>query len=314
MTNMPRVDLLHHAMKLAKAYNGNLTLRQLYYRFVATGLTPNTDKDYKRLGDVLAQARYEGRFPLEWLIDRTREARPGDFTQNDVDVDVAMDAAADDIRHLPFLIRRDRWLGQRRFVSVFVEKEALAGVFEAPCNKLGVSWFVCRGYPSVSALWQWVQAYAAAAEAADDLGEGLDGATILYFGDHDPDGIEIPESSLRGIRTLINLKEPHLPTPDLRVVALTTVQIQEHDPPPFPAKQTSSRFDAYVKRTGLYDAWELDALEPATLTKLIYASVQEMFDADRYALMQNDVKAARIDMIERIKAPGWVDDVLQDID
>ena len=41
-----------------------LTLRQLYYQFVARGLIPNQHREYKRLGAIIDDARLAGL--LDW--------------------------------------------------------------------------------------------------------------------------------------------------------------------------------------------------------------------------------------------------------
>src|SRR5262245_22608160 len=50
----------------------NLTLRQLYYQFVARDLMANTVRDYKRLGEIINDARLAGLIDWDRLIDRTR--------------------------------------------------------------------------------------------------------------------------------------------------------------------------------------------------------------------------------------------------
>ena len=37
-----------------QAQGFDLTLRQLYYQFVARGLLPNRDREYKRLGSIIS--------------------------------------------------------------------------------------------------------------------------------------------------------------------------------------------------------------------------------------------------------------------
>ena len=194
---------LADAYQIASEYGGNLTVRQLYYQLVARGHIANSQESYKRLVSLLGEARLAGDFPFEWLLDRTREARPGRFKGNQIDVETALDSAADDLRRAPeSWLWRDRWYGQPTHVSVWVEKEALAGVFERPCEALGVAWFVLRGYSSLSALSEWVDH---ASEAYRD-GEGIEEAVVLYFGDHDPDGWEIPRSAERNIEAIASVR------------------------------------------------------------------------------------------------------------
>jgi hypothetical protein len=314
-----RVDLLVKAKAVARQYSGNLTLRQLYYQLVAAGDIANSQQSYKRLGDVIAQARLAGEFPFDWLLDRTRESRPGAFADRQIDVDEALDGALGDVADLPKTwLWTDRWYGQPMHVSVWVEKEALAGVFEAPCNRLGVSWFVLRGYSSLSSLYEWVKQVAEAAEKRSEANLPIEKCVILYFGDHDPDGWEIPRSALRNVEAIAQVAELDIPDVELRRVALTRQQIELHKPPPFPAKESSSRFDGYVREHGRAfgwtqpsqaKAWELDALNPRALTKLIEDNVRALFDESIFKEHADAVSSARSEFRERFVEDEFIERV-----
>lgn len=58
---------------LAEGYE--LTLRQLYYQFVARGYIANRENEYKKLGSIINDARLAGE--LDWLaiVDRTRQIK-----------------------------------------------------------------------------------------------------------------------------------------------------------------------------------------------------------------------------------------------
>ena len=327
---MDRTDLLQHAVDIAGEYNGNLTLRQLYYQVVARGFGENSQKAYKRLGDTICNARLAGEFPFAWLMDRTRESRPGAYSDHDRDVDTALDSAVDAIKYTPnWYLKCDRWWGQRTHVSVWVEKEAMAGVFEHPCDQLGVSWFVCRGYPSLSALYQWVTHLGDVTKESrsegwsgedyqpwDDISNGppsgIEKAIILYFGDHDPDGWQIPRSAHETLAKIANVEGITIPPVELHRVALNMDQIRRFNPPPFPAKETSSRYEGYVREHGITDAWELDALRPEELTRLIRASVAEHFDTERHSELQSHINDLRGEMRERMRDPEWIAKALEE--
>jgi hypothetical protein len=313
---------LDHAHEIAQEYDGNLTVRQLYYQLVARGFIPNSQESYKRIVSILTDARLAGDFPFEWLVDRTREARGGKFTMNDVDVDEALVKTGDSLKNAPYWwIGRDRWFGQRTHVSVWVEKEALMGVFEKPCNDLGVAWFVLRGYSSLSALSQWLDNLQAAYQCEDECGDStvpydedrteFDEAVVLYFGDHDPDGWEIPRSAERNLEAITNVRGLNLPPIRFERVALNREQIDRYNPPPFPAKETSARFNGYVDEHGLTDAWELDALRPDVLDKLIRDAVNDLYDEDVAKANLRLVQERREELKARIREPGWVAGVLK---
>ena len=70
--------IIDHANRIIAEYQllgFILTLRQLFYQFVSRALIPNTQKDYKRLGDVIKNARRAGLLDWESIEDRTRNMR-----------------------------------------------------------------------------------------------------------------------------------------------------------------------------------------------------------------------------------------------
>lgn len=315
-------SILKTALDIASEYKAQgmtLTLRQMYYQFVARGLIESGQRHYSRIGSILTKARYEGSFPLDMILDRGREVHLGRYLEKNVDVDDAKHRAADAIERFPeIFLKVDKWHGQPNFVSVWVEKQALEGVFEPICEELGVSWFACKGYPSVSALNDWLNhasdvcgsvysgdydddnVHAILQDMWDDREEISDngggeiraGATVLYFGDHDPDGWEIPRSAERNIRKLMAVNDMWLPITFKRI-ALNMQQIKQYNPPPFDAKVTSSRYKSYVKEHSTRNAWELDALEPTVLRALIKKNVQDLFDKDIGVNNQVELMKAR---------------------
>ena len=56
-------------------------------------------------------------------------------------------------------------------------------------------------------------------------------------------------------------------------------QVKKYNPPPNPAKITDKRAAAYIRQHGM-KSWELDALSPSTLDKLIEKHILELRDVD----------------------------------
>jgi hypothetical protein len=144
---------------------------------------------------------------------------------------------------------------------VWVEKDALIGVVEVAARRADVSYFACRGYTSQSEMW------AAAQRLARWQRRGQT-PVILYLGDHDPSGIDMTRVFAGGFQ--------------VDRLALNWEQIEQFNPPPNPAKLTDSRAQGYIARFGL-ESWELDALDPATLTGLIETAVAQFRDGDLWA-------------------------------
>lgn len=324
MLAMTRTELTDAAREIAEDYKSqgyDMTLRQIYYQCVKAAKIPNSDESYKRLGSALGDARLAGDFDMDLIVDRGREARASKQHECKLDVDVALTEAGSYLRSLPhWSIAVDRWFGQPNYVSVWVEKDALSGVFEKPCDDLGVGFFACKGYPSHSALWQWLKALEEAYRTSqsvieDDEGNELDvepieEAIILYFGDHDPDGWQIPRSAEETLNTLARVHGLYIPPIRFIRVGLLMSQIQQYQPAPFPAKQTSARYAGYYREHGIQDAWELDALSPPVLDNLIRTNVDHHWDQGIYNHWQGLAKTNRVLLRQKMKEPGWVPSVL----
>lgn len=257
-----------------------LTLRQLYYQFVSRDLIPNKTTEYKRLGSIVNDGRLAGLIDWDAIEDRTRNLQT-----------LPHFASAKDIgKQALKQFRIDKWFNQPTRVEVWIEKEALAGVFERVCNEHDVSFLCCRGYLSQSEMYSAAQRIKYYKQAGQDF-------TILHFGDHDPSGIDMSRDMRERLTTFgcLSLYFERL--------ALNIEQVREYNPPPNPAKETDSRFDAYIRKFGS-ESWELDALEPAVLSALVEKAVEEIRDpgkwTDALALEESHRRQLR-DMVKKLK-------------
>jgi hypothetical protein len=95
---------------------------------------------------------------------------------------------------------------------------------------------------------------------------------IIHLGDHDPSGVDMT----RDIRERLELFEADV---EVRRIALNMDQVEEHQPPPNPAKLTDSRATGYIREHGR-SSWELDALDPTLLDQLIEEEIWSWRDID----------------------------------
>lgn len=235
----------------------SLTLRQLYYQFVARGLLPNTDRSYQNLSTVISNGRRAGLIDWDAIVDRTRFLRGwGETFENPGE---AIASAQKDFKV-------DLWSEQPHYIECWFEKDALLGVFERAGALRRLPLMSCRGYGSDSTWW----------EAAQRLqGRGADTeqtrpCVILHFGDHDPSGLDMT----RDIEARLNLFGAF---PEIKRLALNMNQVRQYNPPPNPAKETDSRFAAYRAEFG-DESWELDALSPDVLVRMVEREVAKYID------------------------------------
>lgn len=236
----------------------DLTLRQLYYQLVARGFIPNNEKSYKRIGNLINDARLAGLIDWFSITDRTRSMHKNNHWDNPAQIiKASIKQYAVDTR-----------VTQPNYVEVWVEKEALVDVVGKACKRLDVPFFACRGYVSQSEMW------AASRRFADDKYN-----YIIHLGDHDPSGVDMT----RDIQDRMGVFGADV---EVRRIALNFDQVEQYSPPPNPAKITDSRANSYIARYGA-ESWELDALNPSILKRLIEDEVNALTDMDLLEVERN---------------------------
>lgn len=323
-----------------------LTLRQLHYQLVTKNWTVNHDTAYKKLSSILDDCRYSGEVDWKGFEDRGRVPS----------IPYMVDDIADAFQDTINTYRIDRQKGQPNHVELWTEKDALSGILSRSTRKYGIYLVVNKGYTSSSAI------YGAYERVVERILNGQ-AVTILYFGDHDPSGLDM----IRDIRERLTfflshgnqlMKDPNFASKveewwdeheytwydlnyqeylsdkqmddlsrgadeigytrfdkagaafdagklawyisehelfSVKAIGLTMQQIKKYNLPPNPTKMTDSRADGYVKLYGK-TCWEVDALDPKTLTEIVETNIQETIDMDMYeeAIKQEEADKNKI--------------------
>lgn len=254
--------IIENALEEIVNYNpGVLTIRTLHYRLVSRGMT-NTTRHYKRVVSAMIKARWERLVSFGTFSDHERETL-GETDFIETSVEKAQLIAERQIELWMQSYKKNTWENQDTYLEVWVEKKALQGVFEPICNKYDVLLAPCKGYPSLTFLND--------AKARFREAEKTHETKILYFGDYDPSGEDIPRSlqqNLYDLGIIVNV--------DRRL--LLEHQVINWGLPPAPAKDTDSRTANW---DGLGQV-ELDAVEPKKLQRLIEGAILEHLDPDRH--------------------------------
>lgn len=273
--------LLRKIISITEAYRQQhiiLTSRQLYYQLVAQGIIPNAIEIYKRMTKFLTDARYGGHVDWEAIEDRGRVPEKHSEWEN---VESLIESAVQAYR-LP------RWKDQDEYIELYCEKQALESVFKPIANKWHIYFGYNKGYSSASTMY----------DLAKRVKEQIDidkAVTILYFGDHDPSGLDMVRDIEARIKEFLTKGEED-PIDEERVelffhvqqVALNIDQVNKYNPPPNPAKITDPRAKKYITTWG-EKSWELDALNPTILRDLTQQAILEHIDVTKYdAVVQQE--------------------------
>lgn len=262
-----------------------VTVRQLYYQFVARDLIPNSQKSYKRLADIIMQGRMAGLLDWDRIEDRGRlPETPSEWSSIDQIVDAAV---------AQFKLPRLR--GQHTYAELWVEKQALAGVLAPLAREFHVTLMVNKGYSSASAMRESALRFERKAEDLQQYTRRRVERVLFYLGDHDPSG----EDMVRDIRD--RLTTFGVDRLDVRKVALTMGQIEQYEPPPNPAKTTDSRYEKYAAQHGT-ESWELDALDPPTLRAVIREAFASVVDRAAWDAVIREEEAQRARMKAAVAA------------
>jgi hypothetical protein len=84
---------------------------------------------------------------------------------------------------------------------------------------------------------------------------------------------------------------------NVKRLALNMDQVEKWNPPENPAKETDSRFNAYVVKYG-DKSWELDAVKPEDLANLVERNVKKLIDDDAWSEAQEKQQEMRAKLLD----------------
>lgn len=213
----------------------SMTVRQVFYQAVYSGLVPKNEKHgYGVIQRNILEMRRYGHLPYNFVSDLTRRmVKPNSYN--------GLGEALD--RWMNFY-RQDVWANQPDHVEIWLEKDALAGIFADITTKYDVSLFIARGFSSESFLYS-------ASEEIKRIGKPT---YVYYFSDFDQSGFNMCKQ--------VSEKLPRFGV-DINFIraGLTEGQIKEYSLPSRPSKDDSEEF-----KNG---STELDAMNPDDLQNLI---------------------------------------------
>ena len=291
--------------KILSEYSYPLTLRQIHYRLVANGMIPNTRSAYNGLSKWPVKAREHVEIDDTKIEDRARSVITG--IEGYDSPEGFVDAAESWLHELGSDYHANLWANQDVFLEIWVEKDALSQVIARAAQPFRVIVCPSRGYSSYTYIKRM---------AVDGRFSRVDKPIIILdFRDHDPSSIQMTEDLQRRLAKYggvdfasfdndlaLNLNAAFkdlfagagMPAAiiaksskqfgnaiTVQRVALTIEQVKEHDLMPNPTKHADSRSAKYVAEYG-DQCWELDAIPPDKLQKLVVAAINEHIDRDRW--------------------------------
>ena len=279
-----QAEWLEQILSIVKEFSSQgikLTNRQLYYQLVASDIIPNAEETSMRLSAFLTNARYAGHIDWDMIEDRGRVPDKHPEWNN---IKMLVQSAIQAYR-LP------RWSDQEFYVELFCEKQALESVLKPIANKYHIYFSYNKGYTSSSSM------YDLAKRLKREINNGKH-VKLLYFGDHDPSGLDMVRDVHDRIQEFLTQGASYT-KPDFEVLplALTMEQIRKFNPPPNPAKIKDPRAKRYISKFGSI-SWELDALRPDVLMLIAEHGILEWLNKSKYDVWIEKEKQQSQELIE----------------
>ncbi len=241
----------------------------------------NNKESYKAAIDLIARARLRGLISWHAIDDETRT----------IIVWNRHPSIATFLRHeLDSFLKgyyRDLQQSQPNHVEIVGEKNTIASIIRPVAMQYGIPYTIGRGYSSLPPRQKMAERYRKS---------GKEKLIVPMLGDFDPEGNDICHAFARsmrddfGIANIVPIK-----------VALTREQVDSMNlPPMMKAKESSSRHDKFVERNG-DDVFELEAVPPAELQRLLRKDIDRVLDMKAFNAEIDAEKrdAAHLDAVRR---------------
>lgn len=263
------IALRAEILEVLAGFDGAMSSRQVAYQLVGRQVIENTEKEKERVGRVIVDMRKEGLIPYSRIVDRTRSMHQRAAWNGVTEI---MEAAASQYR-------RNLWADQPVIPMIACEKRALEGVFSNVVDEYGVSLWTFGGFNSLSFDYEW----SAAIREITQTGKRVE---IAYFGDHDPSGVSIENTSFE------RLGDEFGAAFEWCRYGLNPEDFDAFNLARIPVKPTDTRAKAFLSKFGDHAA-ELDALPPAELERRIREAIENYIDVDRWEALKKTETAER---------------------
>jgi hypothetical protein len=280
--------LLHHVREVLEQYRQYLplTVRQIYYRLVASIDYPKDERAYGRLGEMVALARRARRLSFNDIRDDGFVRKIPAAWSNPGELWAAITQEAR-------TYRLDRQEGQTRRLIVWCEAGGMVPQLERVCVPFGIPVYSSGGFDSVTVKHEIAREFSS-----------LGPVEVLHIGDFDPSGVHVFASLDEDVRAFLTAMGGDAVFTRL---AVTPAQITQYQLPTAPPKKTDKRSFAGTATT------QAEALPPDTLADILRQAIEARLDMDiRHAVLSREADerdrliAAMADVSEFLSEGGLI--------
>lgn len=222
----------------------------------------NDRASYGDLCDLLTRARLVGLIPWQAIADETRPTTRWRCFAN------AQDFVREELGGLFKNFARDLQRSQPHHIEIVAEKLTIRNIVERVAMRFNLPVTIGRGYCSIMPRYEL---------ACRFRRTGKDKLVVLLLSDFDPDGEAIAESFARSMRDDFHIRQL-VPIK----VALTAAQVEELGlKPSMEAKRSSRQYGKFTRQHGNH-VFELEAVPPDQLERLLTDAIHAVLDREAW--------------------------------
>jgi hypothetical protein len=241
-----------------------LTVRRVLYRCASQGIVAGTDDScYNQVQRLVLQLRRKSFLNYRWISDSTRSR----------DKNSSWSGLEDFSETARNAYRKDLWSRQAWHIEVFTEKDAMSGVLRPITREYDIHLNVIRGQVSESFAWT----------IADEWSRIDKPIQVLYFGDHDPSGLNI-EASLKK-RLLGFLPKEKRESVFFKRIGADEGDFRNSDLISIPVKKKDRAAREYLKTYG-DRCVEVDAIDMNEIRRRLNEEIKEFIDMKEWESLQ----------------------------
>lgn len=256
------VQLRADLQAIFELYKMQLTVRQVYYIAVVSGLLKKTKADYVKVMSNLGTMREDGVLPWDWVADNTRMVHKLPTWDDPEEI----------LRAVTANYRRNFWQDQPIRVEIWCESDSVASFIRSAADRYAMPLSACRGQASKTFVY----------ESATELKRIGKPVHVIYVGDWDPTGLAID----RAVEERLDRYVEGEVEITLERIAITPEQARLLAPTGTPAKRSDVNYARFKEECDLhgldYLAVEAEALDPGELRSLVDAAVERFVDHDAW--------------------------------
>lgn len=250
--------LVHQVNEVLKEYNDYLpmTIRQIFYRLVATKGFSKTEKSYKRLAEVMNKARRSRLISFDNVRD---DGYIGDF---DMGYWFDSEELTNNFNSWVNAFKTSPQDFQDSYQVVWCEAKGMLPMLRKVADEFGVPVISSGGFDSVTAKYNLAKKFA---RMEKDI-------IIHHLGDHDPSGTHIFSSLDEDVSQFFDDLQSGDGFISFRRLAVTPDQIAEFNLETAPPKKTD-------KRSFSGETCQLEAIPPDILSELLEKNLEFNIDS-----------------------------------